>query len=128
MKTGGIVLIRDDDGTRTIAGGASFTLCLARSFDHASSLGRDLTDLKCQERFNTRDKRGNAEAYAERGRSAFYGAGQLGRTLTGREVVESLLRIFPQPTKFWSENASELSAGASTLARRDHGLPVRDSQ
>ncbi len=32
----GIVLIRDDNGTRTIAGGASFKLCLAPSFDHAS--------------------------------------------------------------------------------------------
>ena len=96
----GIVLIRDDEGTRTIAGGASFKLCLAPSFDHASSLGRDLTDLKRQERLNTRYKRGNAEAYAERGRSAFYGAGQLGRTLTCREVVENLLRIFPNRPSF----------------------------
>jgi hypothetical protein len=94
------------NGAGTIAGGATF--CLAPSFDHASSLGRDLTDLKRQERLNTRDKRASTEAYAERGRSAFYGAGQLGRTLTGREVVASLLQALPGPTKFWAGRLVDL--------------------
>jgi hypothetical protein len=99
----GAVLI---NGARTIAGGAEF--CLAPSFDHASSLGRDLTDLRRQERLNTRDKRASPEAYAERGRSAFYGDGQPGRPLTGRQVVETLLRAFPGPTRFWSEKLVDL--------------------
>jgi hypothetical protein len=46
----GEVLIHGD---RTIAGEAAF--CLAPTFDHASSLGRDMTDLRRQERLNTRD-------------------------------------------------------------------------
>lgn len=99
----GAVLI---NGARTIAGGAEF--CLAPSFDHASSLGRDLTELRRQERLNTRDKRASPEAYAERGRSAFYGDGQPGRTLTGREVVETLLHAFPGPTRFWSARLVDL--------------------
>ena len=93
------------DGTKTIAGGAAF--CLAPSFDHASSLGRDLTDVKRRERLNTRDKRATVEVYAERGRSAFYGADQLDRTLTGRQVVEAI-QASPQPTRFWSKRLVEL--------------------
>jgi len=99
----GLVYIPDPDRTKTIAGGAAVRFLLAPSFDHASSLGRDLTDLRRQQRLDTKDKRANTEAYAERGRSAFYGASELDRTLTGREVVESLAQTFPMPTRFWSE-------------------------
>jgi hypothetical protein len=46
---------------------------LAPTFDHASSLGRELTDERRHDRLNTRDQGYSVEAYAERARSAFYG-------------------------------------------------------
>ena len=85
----GIIVVPED---------GQFTFWLAPSFDHASSLGRDLTDSRRRERLTTRDTRGNVEAYAERGRSAFYSQDQSGRTMTGRGVVSSLLEMHPEPT------------------------------
>lgn len=55
-------LIRSKDGHRS----------LAPTFDHASSLGRELSDEVRIERMNTRDERYSVEAFAERARSALY--------------------------------------------------------
>jgi HipA-like C-terminal domain len=90
----GLVVARSDGG---------FDYWLAPSFDHASSLGRDQSDERRQERLETRDMRFSVEAYAERARSAFHGHRLLGRPLTGREIVEMLAQSFPEATKFWSE-------------------------
>jgi hypothetical protein len=45
---------------------------LAPTFDHASSLGREESDERRQERLLTRDKRRSAQAYADRAKSAFF--------------------------------------------------------
>lgn len=47
-------------------------LTLAPTFDHASSLGRELTDQIRAERLNTKDRRFAVEAFAERARSALF--------------------------------------------------------
>jgi hypothetical protein len=88
-----------------------FEFYLAPSFDHASSLGRDQTEQRCSERLNTRDTRANVEAYAERARSAFYGQRPQAQTLTGREVVQTLVQAFPQQAKFWSDRLVGLDQG-----------------
>jgi len=94
----GVVVVED----WTMVGGSRFTFHLAPSFDHASSLGRDLSNQKRRERLTTGDKRANVEAYADRGRSAFFGADTVDRTLTGREIVKSLIRLVPEPTRTWA--------------------------
>ncbi len=45
---------------------------LAPSYDHASSLGRELSDEERRDRLTTRDKRRNLEGYTGRARSGLY--------------------------------------------------------
>jgi hypothetical protein len=77
----GVMVVRGEAGMPTFH--------LAPTFDHASSLGRELSDDARRQRLASRDKRASVEAYAHRARSAFYGSGPTGRTMTSREVVES---------------------------------------
>jgi hypothetical protein len=99
----------------------TFTFHLAPSFDHASSLGRDLTDQNRRERLNTSDRRASVKAYAERGRSAFFGTNPKGRTLTGREMVESLVQVAPRPARIWAEKLVNLDQ--SSLERIFEQVP-----
>lgn len=98
----GVVIVRED-------GEAAFHL--APSFDHASSLGRNETDERRAFRLTTKDNRASVEAYAERGRSAFYGLGTGANTLTNRQVMSMLVETFPAATRFWANKicAVELS-------------------
>jgi hypothetical protein len=48
------------------------TITLAPTFDHASSLGRELSDAVRAERMVTKDKRFDVRAYAEKTRSGLY--------------------------------------------------------
>ena len=54
---------------------------LAPTFDHASSLGRELSDAVREERLATKDKGRRIEKYIERARSAFYSGEQVGKPL-----------------------------------------------
>jgi hypothetical protein len=96
-------------------GNKQFAFYLAPSFDHASSLGRDLTDSTRRERLSTNDTRFKVEAYASRGRSAFYGQDQSGRALTGKEVVESLRKEYPETTKLWSKKLVDVDHSSFEL-------------
>lgn len=58
---------------------------LAPTFDHASSLGRELTDEVRHERLTTNDKNRTVEAYVERCRSAFVREEGTEETNTQRE-------------------------------------------
>lgn len=84
--------------------------CLAPSFDHASSLGRELSDTDRKRRIETRDDRSNVAAYAEKARSAFYGIGSTQRTMTSREVVTTLAQAHPAATNFWAKRVAALIA------------------
>ncbi len=61
----GIVLKREAGGERV--------LTLAPTYDHGSSLGRELRDEERHRRMKTADTRSSLRAYAERARSAFFG-------------------------------------------------------
>jgi hypothetical protein len=78
-------------------------LHLAESFDHASSLGRELTDAGRQKRLTTKDLRANLAAYATRARSAFYGVGTNPPQLTTLQVAKSLAQSYPDAFNFWAE-------------------------
>jgi HipA-like C-terminal domain len=96
----GIVVLRDAPDT--------ISFQLAPTFDHASSLGRELSDARRREVLGSRDQRSSVEAYANRARSAFFGARPAGRTMTSREVLENLVQAFPDPTKLWAAKISEM--------------------
>ncbi|UXS08208.1 phosphatidylinositol kinase [Agrobacterium tumefaciens] len=50
----------------------SRSIYLAPTFDHASSLGRELTDERRRSRLDTKDSRANLKAFALKARSAIY--------------------------------------------------------
>lgn len=52
--------------------GGRIRMELAPSYDHASSLGRELSDDSRARRLSTRDDRATVEAYARKARSAIY--------------------------------------------------------
>ena len=83
---------------------------LAPSFDHASSLGRSESDEKRTWRLTTKDQRADVKAYAKRAKTAFYGRGDSIRTLTTREVLVELNRLFPVSSAFWSNRICNVSA------------------
>jgi hypothetical protein len=60
----GIVAKRRADGFRVLS--------VAPTYDHGSSLGRELRDDERRRRMKTTDARSNVSAYAERARSAFF--------------------------------------------------------
>ena len=84
----------------TKLGDDSFVARLAPTFDHASSLGRELTDEKRARLLSTNDKRGNVQAYASRARSAFTD-GNL-RYVGHREVLAYLMRSYPDAARAWA--------------------------
>lgn len=89
--------------------GKAVAVTLAPTFDHASSLGRNETEEMRVHRLSTADRRASVEAYAARGRSAFYGTDDPTRTLTTREMLATLMQLHPEHTKFWAERAVALS-------------------
>jgi hypothetical protein len=79
------------------------TFHLAPTFDHASSLGRNETDLARRRRLDTKDQRDTVEAYAARCRSAFFGHVNALKTLTQQELVSELRKAYPEATLFWAK-------------------------
>jgi hypothetical protein len=75
---------------------------LAATFDHASSLGRNETDAARSRRLTSRDRRDTVEAYASRARSAFYGSAADERTLVHKQVLDELIRLKPEATRYWA--------------------------
>ena len=72
---------------------------LAPSFDHASSLGRELTDADRVHRLTTPDSGGNVRAYVARGRSAFYD--EVGHTLTPEAAFAAAASRSPSAGRAW---------------------------
>ena len=78
------------------------TYTLAPTFDHASSLGRNESDAARARRLTTLDARDTVEAYASRARSAFYGSATASQTLRHTDVLDALIRLAPDATKYWA--------------------------
>ena len=68
---------------------------LAPTFDHASSLGRELTDEVRHERLTTNDKNRTVEAYIERCRSAFVREEDVEETIHPTEVFQQAAVLYP---------------------------------
>lgn len=74
---------------------------LSPSFDHASSLGRELTNKERQNRLSSHDQRFSVEYYAMRAATPFYRTKEQKRTLKIFEIAEILKMRDPQKTDFW---------------------------
>jgi hypothetical protein len=71
---------------------------LAPTFDHASSLGRDLDDSERERRLSTSDRRFTVEHYCARGRSPLFSAA---RRLTVREAFARAVALRSDAASAW---------------------------
>lgn len=85
---------------------------LAPTFDHASSLGRELTDAERTARLNTNDKRRTVAAYAEKARSGFYRTESDSRPLTTLAALREVARRSDVGASFWLDRLRGVTEGA----------------
>jgi hypothetical protein len=91
------------------------TLTLAPTYDHASSLGRELSDMQRMKHGNPRHGT-PAERYAKRARSAFYASDGSGRKLSTHEVFAEAAAHRPQAAQAWVERLRKLDRLAQKCA------------
>ncbi|UXS01078.1 HipA domain-containing protein [Agrobacterium tumefaciens] len=118
------------------------TITLAPTFDHASSLGRELSDETRVRRLETKDKRADVQAYSAKARSGLYGDQSDDRPLSpydafrqagvaGKDHIEfwlSELEAIPEvkieqlfdriPAEFISQEASAFGKALLTINKR----------
>jgi len=84
-----------------LASTTSETVHLAPTYDHASSLGRDLSDSQRQKR--------SVEAYANKCFSAFYGNVDDKKPLKTVDVFDYAARCYPNAAHIWLERLEGIS-------------------
>lgn len=87
---------------------------LAPTYDHASSLGRELTDERREWRFTTKDQNQTVEAYARKARSGLYRGPHDNRPMT---VLEAVLAAAAQRTEAAATWLRRFQAGAEDAVR-----------
>jgi len=92
----------------TIAPGG-LQACLAATFDHASCLGRDLSEEKRTERLESRDAGFSPEGYAERARSALFHPGETHRSMSTIEAFGRVRDLHPDHAKGWLDRLEYIS-------------------
>jgi hypothetical protein len=75
---------------------------LAPTFDHASSLGRELADTTRRQRLDTRDSHRTLDAYADRATSALYRNENDPRPLSTLDAYREVARLRPVGAVHWS--------------------------
>ncbi|MCU0545414.1 MAG: hypothetical protein MUE44_25125 [Oscillatoriaceae cyanobacterium Prado104] len=97
--------------TSRISSTSPATINLAPTYDHASSLGRELLDIKWQEKLNNR----SVLAYAEKCRGALYV--QIGdrKALKPLGAFRLAAQRYPLAARVWLERLASISI-ANTLA------------
>ena len=74
---------------------------LAPTFDHGAALARNLLDSEREERLATRDRNRKVAAFAEKGRSAFYGSAADERPLELREAFRAFAQRARRAAESW---------------------------
>jgi hypothetical protein len=82
------------------------TIHLAPTYDHASSLGRELSDEKRLERLQNK----SIGAYLKKNYSAFYAQASDRKSLTTIAAFQSAAEIYPQAAKAWRTQLSAISS------------------
>ncbi len=83
---------------------------LAPTFDHASSLGRELNDDERHERLTTNDRNRTVEAYVERCRSAFVREEGVEETIHPTRVFQQAAVQYPEAATAWLHRLDEIDA------------------
>jgi hypothetical protein len=93
---------------------------LQHTYDHASSLGRLLSDEACAVRLNTRDLQQSAAEYVKKARSALYPPNGT-KTLLTLEAYEAAARRNPAASRYWMGKLAALTDDAmwSTISKVD---------
>ncbi|MEO8615493.1 MAG: HipA domain-containing protein [Luteolibacter sp.] len=78
-------------------------LLLAPTYDHGSSLARNLTDEERKDRLRTKDRNRTVAHFAARARSAFYHSPADKKTLSALEVFEEFANHSPNGAAIWTE-------------------------
>jgi hypothetical protein len=91
------------------------TIHLAPTYDHASSLGRELSDAKRQERLQNK----TVGAYLKKNYSAFYAQASDLKSLTTLAAFQTAAKSYPQAARAWLMQLSGISSEwvESLLAR-----------
>jgi hypothetical protein len=88
------------------------TLRLAPTFDHGAALARNLTNEQRAERLTTKDRNRTVEAFAPKGRSAFYGNPTDQKTLELREAFRAFAGQVPIAAQAWLDRLQGVSREA----------------
>jgi hypothetical protein len=104
---------------------ANYSITLAPTYDHASSLGRELEDEARVQRLTTRDSRGNVAAYASRARSALYGD-EGGSPLSPVEAFATAASLSPEAGRSWLLRLPRVDAAAQGIVDRVPGPIMSD--
>ena len=76
-------------------------VCLAPTFDHASSLGRNVTDGERWERLTTKDTGRNMSHFVNRARSAFYVDQDAPKPVSTLEAFQQAAGKRPEAGRYW---------------------------
>jgi len=96
------------------------TLTLAPTYDHGSSLGRELQDTERTRRLRGTDSRDSLGSYAQRATSAFFRDAADPHPLRRGELLEHLSERLPKPFRSWTARlaANDLSLAFEGLVQR----------
>lgn len=84
-------------------------LLLAPTYDHGSSLARNLTDEERKDRLRTKDRTRTVAHFAARARSAFYGHPKDKKTLSALAVFGNFATHCPGGAAIWKESLRRVS-------------------
>jgi len=101
---------------------------LAPTFDHASSLGRELTDEVRRERLTTNDENRTVEAYVERCRSAFVREEGIKETIHPTRAFQQAAEQYHEAATAWLHRLEEIEATAvEAIFDRIPGTRISDA-
>jgi hypothetical protein len=82
--------------------------CLAPSYDHASSLGRNETNETRRDRLTTQDRRRSIEHYVTKARSAFYSTPTAAKPLSPLETFREVAKMRPRAATAWLDQLGDI--------------------
>lgn len=83
---------------------------LAPTFDHASSMGRELQDEQRMQRLRTKDKGYSVAAYSQRTRSAFFMHEDAPKPLSPQAVFRHVSQHCPSAASFWLQRLANITS------------------
>lgn len=86
-------------------------LILAPSFDHASSLGRNISDDEFRERLETNDRNRTVQAYVEKSRSALYVEVGDTKPLSPIDAFRRASELRPDAAMYWLSRLTSIRPG-----------------